>query len=442
MLKLLYLYSSIHYYLRNRRFCNRYPKMSDSEIKDFQYGQLKDIINFAWQNVPYYKKFWKKHNFSPEIFNSLEDIFKIPIIDRNDIIENLDQFIPIKYNKKRLSLATTGGTTGMPMKFFIDNYIARAKEISFLNHIYKKYFNCKVYSKTAIFRGLRIDKAKLSNNIFWEYSFSQRGLVFSSFHLTKSNLESYLKKLRKYNPSFIRAYPSSIVGLCILMKNANEKPLTNLKGVICSSENVYDWQRDLVRSVLKVEIYSLYGHSEKCVLAYQNLDNDMEFHPLYGFTEFLNGFGKNALQSEMAEVIVTGFDHKYFPLIRYRTNDLIEVGKSSKKSVRIATKILGREQDFVIDKNNNKIQFTNHDEPFWNINGVIAYQYIQNENGKLTLNIQTDKSYDKRQDALILDEIKKIFVDFDVSLNHTDYIERTNSGKFKYLLQFLDIRPC
>lgn len=438
-MKITYLFSSLVTYFQQKKLSNQLGKLSDSQIELIQFENLRQIVNYAWENVPFYRDYWKMVDFHPSNFKSLADIYKIPMIDRNDIIRKLDDFIPTDYDKSKLSLVTTGGTSGMPMKFYIDNYIARAKEIAFLNTVYKSFADYSVFDKVAIFRGLRVDNKLIKDKCFWKWSWTKRGMVFSSFHLTQENFSYYIKKLREYNPLIIKAYPSAIVELCILMKENGEAPLKSLRKVICSSENIYEWQRELVRKTLGVEIFSLYGHSEKCVLGFQIERSKMMFHPLYGFTEFLLSDNQKAKSGDCAEVIVTGFDHNYFPIIRYRTNDFVKVYESNSSARMIADHIIGREQDFVIDRNKNKIQFTNQDEPFWDIDGVIAYQYVQNKEGELILNIQTNDKYDGNNDELILSEIHKIFIEFSVEIQHVDNIEKTSRGKFKYLVQNLNI---
>lgn len=440
MNKLIQLIKSVRRFLSFKSSLKKYEKLSSEDIVNFQFEKLANLIRYAWEHVPFYRKLWDENGFNPKDLKKIEDIRRIPIIDRKDIIENLNDLVPSEYDKTLLSLVTTGGTSGMPMKFYINNYIARAKEMAFLNYGYRKYAYLSSIERVAIFRGLRVKESLIKRNCFWRFSYIQRGLVFSPFHLTRSNFYYYITKLRSYKPTVIRAYPSTIVELCLLMKDAKEPPIKSLKKIVCSSENISLWQRELIKEVLGVEVWSLYGHSEKCVIGFQVEETRMFFHPFYGITEFLLPDSRPASKGELAEVVVTGFDHDYFPLIRYRTNDLVEVWKSDSFSEMVASSIVGRNQDFVIDMNGNKIQFTNHDEPFWELEGILAYQYIQQKKGELILRLQTEENYDSMKDQILLQEIKKIFINFEISIIHVDEIEKTERGKFKYLIQYLDVK--
>ena len=379
---------------------------------------------------------WKERGFNPEDFKSLADIKKIPFIDKNDVREHFEEMIPIGYPQKRLTLVTTGGTTGMPMQFYIDNYKAWGKKWAFQLFCEYRFFKHKLFvDNVAVLRGAQINKDLISQGVFWEKTKRDNGLNFSSFHLKNENYEKYLEKMRQYNPKFIKAYPSSIVAFCSMMKEHDDVGIKGLKGVICSSENVYDWQRKLVKETLNVEIYSLYGHSEKAVQAFQYMNCEMYFHPMYSYVEFCDVDKNVDVDLGMAHIVCTSFDNDYFPFIRYKTYDYVEVSEPQLYFTHIAKKIVGREQDFVFDKNNNRSIFTFSDVPFWGIKGVVAYQYVQNEIGKIDVLLQVNDMFDEGNVNVIVSRMGDFFVNIDVNILFVDEISRTKAGKFKYLVQ-------
>ena len=75
----------------------------------------------------------------------------------------------------------------------------------------------------------------------------------------------------------------------------------------------------------------------------------MEFHPLYGYAEFLDENGRTATANEgCAYVVATSFDNTYFPFIRYETDDRIDGLRDG--IPKIAERIVGRKQEFVYDR--------------------------------------------------------------------------------------------
>ena len=164
---------------------------SNDSVKRYQYRRLKRLIKHAWDKVPFYRQYWSEAGFNPSMFKSLEDISLIPVIDKNTILAHRDEFLAQGVNMSRLELITTGGTTGMPMEFYIDNYRARAKEQAHQMYAAYHVWGYRQYIDRCIsLRGARIDDNLLSQGIFWQKSDRDRGYVMSSFHLLEENYQA------------------------------------------------------------------------------------------------------------------------------------------------------------------------------------------------------------------------------------------------------------
>ena len=141
----------------------------------------------------------------------------------------------------------------------------------------------------------------------------------------------------------------------------------------------------------------------------------MEFPPLYGYVEFLDKNGEHVSErGEPAYVVSTSLDNHYFPFIRYQTDDCVHVLSSG--NVKKAERIVGRKQEFVLDAFGNKLPFTCNDEVIWDIEGIVAYQYLQREKGKLELRLQTNDCFDESSVEDILKRSEEVFVNCAISI--------------------------
>lgn len=410
------------------------------EIESYQFRELKRLIDFAWEHIPFYRRYWEHHGFTPEQFQRLQDFSLIPCIDKEIVRANYKDMVPRNYDRGRLEQVTSGGTTGLPLSFYINQAIAHGRELVHQPWTYWHVCRYKLgIDKVVILRGSRVDERLIQQGIYWKRSlgYRGRGLLLSSFHLTEATYKSYMHEIRKESPKFIVAYPSSLTILCTMMKKHNEAPLIGLRGAICSSEMVYEWQRQLVREVLGVEIYSFYGHSEKTVSAIPDSQHRMLFEPSYGYVEFLDEkLNPVDTVGEIAQVVSTGFQNDYMPFIRYQTSDYVRVDNHPPLGfTHVAKEIIGRAQDFVYDKDGNRLPFTCSDEVFWNIDGIIAYQYLQREVGRLLIHLEVDNSFINESIQNIQIEAEHMFYNCDVEVLIVDRIERTSSGKFRYFVQ-------
>ena len=431
-MKLSYLVSAFRIFAYNMK---QLTKQEKEDITEIQFKKYKELVEYAWNEIPAYRKHWSDNGFDPSHFKSLDDVRKIPKINKDFVRENLEEMLPKSYDRTRLSLVRTGGTTGMPMNFYIDQYVARPKELAYLLWGGWHYWRHRQgLDKVVTLRGARIKDSLIRKGIYWQRNLRENGILMSSFHILEETYPLYLSKLRSYGPRFIKAYPSSIAAFCHLMKKHGDKGIKGLKGVICSSETIYDWHRTLVRETLGVEIMSFYGHSEKAVCAFQDKNGNMEFPALYGYTEFLDedGLPVNS-KEESAYVVATSFDNKYFPFIRYETDDRVDVLSNS--IPMLAERVLGRKQEFIYDRYGNILPFTCNDEVIWGVEGIIAYQYVQHEKGKLELYLQVDSIFENDSVSEIISRTEEIFMNCTISIKIVNEIEKTPSGKFRYLIQ-------
>jgi len=196
---------------------------------------------------------------------------------------------------------------------------------------------------------------------------------------------------------------------------------------------------------MKYRVWSFYGHSERAVLAGE-CEKSTYYHiqPEYGIVELINEDG-NAVTSEdeLGEIVATGFNNFICPFIRYRTMDLAALSDVKCECGRdyvSLKRVEGRLQEFFVDKTGSLITSFYSDEGPRNFADKInAYQYVQNEPGRVLLNIDAKNKFSISE----IDSLERTFLDFyrrfDIEIKFVGHIPRTKRGKFKFLVQKLPI---
>jgi phenylacetate-CoA ligase len=430
-------------YCKTRFLLWKSRKLTKEQFEQWQFVELKRIIKYAYGTVPYYSEIFQRIGFHPEDFKSIQDLKKLPFLTKEDVRQNQDQLISGSFNRKHLKVARTGGTSGLPMTFYLDKKTTSVKEMVFLMDIWKR-IGYKLYDRCIVLREDDVPDI-IPGKKYWKMNVLVNWLVMSTYHLNKDTFQLYYKKIIQFKPKFIIAFPSAIYMLSRFIKENKLPVFTGLKGIICSSENILPWQREYVETLLKVRILSYYGHSEKCTIASECLDEQIyEFYPQYGYIELINKQGEPCTkEDERGEIVVTGFQNYASPFIRYKTNDIgiYTNQRNSKHPYWFAIKgIEGRIQDFIINEDGTTITAVSIDRPFWELKEYIyAYQYIQNEPGILSVHIHAKYPLKESQ----IEHIKKVFADtyckFTLHVEQVDHIPRTSRGKFKYLIQNLKV---
>ena len=62
--------------------------LNQSDIENFQFARLKNLINHVYLNVPYYKKIMNDLDLRPEDFVNFSDLQKFPLLSKSDVRNN------------------------------------------------------------------------------------------------------------------------------------------------------------------------------------------------------------------------------------------------------------------------------------------------------------------------------------------------------------------
>lgn len=92
------------------------------ELKRDQEQLLRKMIRFTYENVPFYHKVFNNLNIRPEDIKKLEDLEKLPILTKDIIKQNWNEFIPVNLKNMKYYNLTTGGSTGNPLRFRLSKY--------------------------------------------------------------------------------------------------------------------------------------------------------------------------------------------------------------------------------------------------------------------------------------------------------------------------------
>jgi len=418
---------------------------SQKHLEQYQMMKLSKLLNHSYSNVPYYRRVFEQRGLKPGDIQNIADLKKLPYLTKEIIRENLPDMIARNYLKSKLEYVTTGGSTGIPLGFYYEKGFSRAREQAFMTALWSRV-GYKLSDKCVILRGYVVDSANQGK--FWKNSLLGRWLILSSFHMTDELLPSYIDKISEFRPAYIQAYPSSVTLLAWFMQKKGIKPFPSIKAILCGSENIYPWQRELLEQVFQCRVYSWYGHTEQAVLGGE-CEKSTFYHlnPEYGITELSSSTGMVITEEDaIGEIIATGLNNFCVPLIRYRTMDLAistntECGCG--RHYRLLKKIEGRVQEFIVSNKGSLIPlgpaiFGIHDINWARIKQI---QFLQETAGKLTINVVKDKCYSVAEiEDYTLRLFKARFEGYcELEIVFVDNIPRTASGKYKWLIQKLPI---
>lgn len=406
-------------YTRALRIVGEYASASPKAKADYALRHLRAIVEYAQREVPFYRRLYGS---APIRLASLEEFRELPTISKQQV---RDYFLEASGAYQ----LNTGGSTGGPLAFYVDR-AAWAREWAHIHFIWRGYgYRPSDLMVTMMGRPVARGLSK--------YNLVHNEFLLDPYAPVERVAAEFIRLMAVRPVRFIQGYPSHVFGLFKaaeqLVRPVRRRLLArNVRALLFSSEYPSAYMARYLQEEwgLTAQL-SWYGHSEMCVLAHDpNATRDYIPLQTYGFAE------------EADEMLLgTSFHNFDMPLIRYRTEDLIEARGDAEglmSSFRITG---GRTADFIEDRNGRKHALTlflgRHHRIYNHADFIQLHQSVA---GKATYYIVPSRqSTGGEADLRMMFDIpSKLEIDFDFRLIRRPV--RTRQGKLKIRITDEDLR--
>ena len=423
-------------YAEFRRNTEEVETWSFDQIRDYQFKLLRQTLIQADNYCPFYQRAFSKALFRPVEMRTFDDLAQCPLLEKQDLLAHLPEIVSNALPERSRLYITTGGSTGVPVGFYLQKGVSRPKEQAFLEAQWRRagYFDG---ARLAVIRGhVTSDTARGG---ITSYDATRNWLMLSSYHLTQERLPEYLAAMEKFRPDLLHAYPSAALQLAEFLERAGQTWSVPLRGLLCGSERLTLPQKRLLERVFKCRVYRWYGHSERVVLAGEGRQSELfYFWPTYGFVEF----GPPDAEG-LCEVIGTSFHNLVMPLVRYRTGDYVRLADPRRDGELefpwpAVSEVAGREQEFLVSGTGRRISltaFNMHDSIF---DDLYAVQFFQEQPGVAEFRYVAGPQFNRTRLPQIEAGIRrKLGDDFQIVFREVAETEKTSRGKHRWLVSKL-----
>jgi phenylacetate-CoA ligase len=418
-------------YVQWRDFLRHADDWDADQVEAFQLSELNRVVAHAVEQTRAYRELYAGMTIK---LGSCEDARKLPFVTKELIRDRLSDFTA---GAPEGDYVATGGSTGVPFGFHRDKG-AFAKELASKAHQYAR-IGWAEGDRQLVLRGL-----VLNEEDHMELVPDVAELRCSSYHLTDSQMDRYRLRALRYEPRWLKCYPSSgYIFARFLERTGGDLP--PIQGVLCASENLYDFQKELLQRVFRGRVFSHYGHYELSALAgYCESEDTYHVLPQYGFVELLRGDVPVTQPGEAGEIVATSFIMSATPFIRYRTGDwAVFQGhgcESCGRPYQVWSRIEGREQELAVTATGRYILMTAvnmHDGVF---DHVLQFQFHQVRRGEITFGYVPRDTCTEGVVAQMRQRLGvKLGDDMRILMQPVDKIELTKRGKHTFLVQDLPV---
>jgi len=311
-------YVRAYYYLKSVLKRVYWPK---EELRHYQNEKLREILEYAYENVPFYHRKFKEAGVKPSHIKTIDDLKKLPIVRKDEIRRSMNQIVSKKHKLSKLKILRTSGSTGEPLYFYISG---QEDEYRKARHL-----------RANIVCGQRLrDKHVIITHplYFSQTTRLQRFLgLYAPIPVSVfDDVDTQISVIERLKPDILDGYASSLL---LLAKRIDEKGLETIKPrfLISGADLIDAYSRKYVEEVFDAPFYDQYGCAELERLAWQceeregyHIDADSII------MEFVDDDGEEVASEETGEIVCTSLFNRAMPFIRYAVGD---IGKASGEDV-------------------------------------------------------------------------------------------------------------
>lgn len=405
-------------YLEFLNFLNKSKKWSYDQSKDYQLKKIRKLLLYSNNNIPYYQNLFKINGFDCNL-KHLDDLKQLPILSKEDIINNFNSLVNTNFLGKHYKM-NSSGTTGKRLEILGTDDLFKI-EAAFITNAFNDH-GAKLYDQHSVW--IRRYSPNEDEPIFFNDHELNRSYM-SAFNLNDDTIFSYVDYINLTKTKILVSYPSTLYYFALLCGKHGLK-LKHVKYMHGASEVCLPQWRTKIKEILGIDIKMHYGQVEKVSFSHQDSFDDLyRENLLYGYNEY-----------EDRTIIGTGFYNNLMPLIRYKTNDKVILNPNviyDGCSPKTILDIEGRNGDMLITEFESYVPAVNFYSFMSKINEVDMFQIIQKKIDKsLIFYIVPNNYYSLDTEKKLLQEMKNRLGDIQIEIKKIKKIDRDiSSNKLK-----------
>jgi phenylacetate-CoA ligase len=300
-----------YYYLGIRKN----PWISEDALLRLQVRKLRHLVEHACETTAFYNKLYGDIGVAPREIQSLDDLTRVPIINKDVINRAGRNVVSDKYSVASLVKERTSGTTGVPIVLYRskaskDLTGAAKYRIDRINGFHPRM-------KTAYWYLPGIKKARKLSHFL--------GLNRQEIISPEISLKEQVAILQELQPEALYCYPSQLIRVAQYIIENNIRGI-NPQLITLHSENSQPRMRETIRKCFGVNPVSIYGAREFGTVAWERRTNNcrgLHINADLLYVEIIDPDSRQRVgEGETGNIVITDFTNLARPLIRYDTGDV------------------------------------------------------------------------------------------------------------------------
>ncbi len=421
-------------YLEYLKVFERSQYFSREELRRRQWHRLTKVFAHAYENCPFYRRFYQASKIGVGDLGSWEDFPRLPILAKKDIRTNADDMVARNIPKTRLISRKTSGSTGVSLFFYVDETATERRRACTIRH--DQWAGWDIGESMAAIWGN--PPTKLGLRPWLRNRLLYRVRYLDTLRMNENDLDAFARGLIAHPVTILFGHAHSLYLFALFVRSRGIRGIRP-KGIISTAMVLLEKERSVIEDAFRAKVFNRYGCEEVSLIA-----SECEFHTGLHvnmdtlIVEVLKN-GRPAEPGEVGEVVVTDLDNYGMPFIRYRVGDMaVPSAKkcSCGRGFPLLERVEGRIADYVVTPDGSLISGISLTENLATlVPGLEQMQIIQEATDFLRLRIVPGEEFSDDSMRAIETLMHKRFgseVRYECEL--TDAIPCESSGKFRFVI--------
>jgi phenylacetate-CoA ligase len=410
------------------------PFHSAAQVREHQFNDLSALLAHAETRVPYYRDLFRSIGVRSEEIRNWDDFAQLPILTKDIIRENQRALIREDVTLEQLQPHFSGGSTGVPLKFFRSAEYMVASDAG----TYRNLQQCGWHpgEMIAFFWGGNDKLYAMSRVEFELRQFVRRSYQFDPFYSGEAEMAGWAKRFSRVRPRVILGYASTIARFAAFLDQQG-KQIAGIKGVFTTAEKLYQPQREVLERVFSCKVFDCYGSSEV-----QNIAAECPQGKMHINADFVAIEEDKTLDDGPRPFLLTSLKNWSMPFIRYRNEDggyLLPAQElcSCGNNFPLMRLDIARTSDNFVFPDGRVVHGEFFTHLMYGSDGIVTFQFHQTAVDEIILSIVPGTGNVQKRRDKIEDSIRQIRAicpghTIRIEVREVDAIPLSSAGKYRF----------
>lgn len=285
---------------------------TEERLRALRRCKFRRLMDFCYHRIPYYREKFLEIGATPEDFREPEDLVRFPLLEKETLRDRIEDFFDPSADRSKIIRYRSSGSTGIPLELCY--YPSERLKMGF------------VVTRELFFHGMKpwhrlVNITEPRHSTPKNRWYHRLGIMHERFLSIYDSADMNLRELQLLRPQALIGFPSVLMLIGREMNAAGGMPLRP-RLLFTIAEVLAAEDRQILTEQWGANPVDLYGANEVGHIAFQCRRREgyhINVDTLH--VEILTGT-RPAKPGGLGEIVVTHFDLRVVPILRYRVGDV------------------------------------------------------------------------------------------------------------------------